>query len=285
MQRDDVWGAHEGGQRGTTAVLLCRYRFSWQNRPPQKVPCGRDNETLAGIIQISVYVARPILVGTLDLDSRLKVRLYPIAGPLLPTGLAAMSEAMPPPAKRTTPNCTIRCRGAPVTGEHVVILEHEHRRRNVIGDVCLGCRSGDRCGVGDLSGRHTDDCGDQKSDALRGVQDRVVESHIYLGRLLGSDTGQRRRRLRHATCRQLDRWRELGGACPRHVRQRHGVGRRLARCGLLRRVANARPAWAERSQHQGRKGKLVGNVPYVARAAFRHFEDPPTYQDHHVGFG
>jgi formylglycine-generating enzyme required for sulfatase activity len=31
------------------------------------------------------------------------------------------------------------------------------------------------------------------------------------------------------------------------------------------------------------KGGWWGADPYVARAAYRHFEDPPTYQDHHIG--
>lgn len=31
------------------------------------------------------------------------------------------------------------------------------------------------------------------------------------------------------------------------------------------------------------KGGWWGAVPYVARSAYRHFEDPPTYQDHHIG--
>jgi formylglycine-generating enzyme required for sulfatase activity len=31
------------------------------------------------------------------------------------------------------------------------------------------------------------------------------------------------------------------------------------------------------------KGGWWGSVPYVARAAYRHVEDPPTYQDHHIG--
>jgi formylglycine-generating enzyme required for sulfatase activity len=31
------------------------------------------------------------------------------------------------------------------------------------------------------------------------------------------------------------------------------------------------------------KGGWWGSVPYVGRAAYRHFEDPPTYQDHHIG--
>jgi formylglycine-generating enzyme required for sulfatase activity len=31
------------------------------------------------------------------------------------------------------------------------------------------------------------------------------------------------------------------------------------------------------------KGGWWGSNPYVARSAYRHFEDPPTYQDHHIG--
>jgi formylglycine-generating enzyme required for sulfatase activity len=32
------------------------------------------------------------------------------------------------------------------------------------------------------------------------------------------------------------------------------------------------------------KGGWWGSNPYVARSAYRHFEDPPSYQDHHIGF-
>jgi len=32
------------------------------------------------------------------------------------------------------------------------------------------------------------------------------------------------------------------------------------------------------------KGGWWGSNAYVARSAYRHFEDPPTYQDHHIGF-
>jgi formylglycine-generating enzyme required for sulfatase activity len=32
------------------------------------------------------------------------------------------------------------------------------------------------------------------------------------------------------------------------------------------------------------KGGWWGSNPYVARGAYRHFEDPPEYQDHHIGF-
>lgn len=31
------------------------------------------------------------------------------------------------------------------------------------------------------------------------------------------------------------------------------------------------------------KGGWWGAVPYVGRGAYRHFEDPPNYQDHHIG--
>ena len=31
------------------------------------------------------------------------------------------------------------------------------------------------------------------------------------------------------------------------------------------------------------KGGWWGAVPYVGRSAYRHFEDPPTYRDHHIG--
>jgi formylglycine-generating enzyme required for sulfatase activity len=32
------------------------------------------------------------------------------------------------------------------------------------------------------------------------------------------------------------------------------------------------------------KGGWWGSYPFVARSAYHHFEDPPTYQDHHIGF-
>ena len=32
------------------------------------------------------------------------------------------------------------------------------------------------------------------------------------------------------------------------------------------------------------KGGWWGSNPFVARSAYRHYEDPPTYQDHHIGF-
>jgi formylglycine-generating enzyme required for sulfatase activity len=32
------------------------------------------------------------------------------------------------------------------------------------------------------------------------------------------------------------------------------------------------------------KGGWWGSNPFVARAAYRHYEDPPTYGDKHIGF-
>jgi formylglycine-generating enzyme required for sulfatase activity len=36
--------------------------------------------------------------------------------------------------------------------------------------------------------------------------------------------------------------------------------------------------------HKIEKGGWWGALPFTARAAYRHFEDPPAYQDHHIGF-
>ncbi|HYO89783.1 MAG TPA: formylglycine-generating enzyme family protein [Candidatus Limnocylindrales bacterium] len=44
------------------------------------------------------------------------------------------------------------------------------------------------------------------------------------------------------------------------------------------------PAGASRGQMKVEKGGWWGSNPLVARSAYRHFEDPPTYQDHHIGF-
>lgn len=44
------------------------------------------------------------------------------------------------------------------------------------------------------------------------------------------------------------------------------------------------PAGASRGTMKVEKGGWWGSNPVVARAAYRHFEDPPTYQDHHIGF-
>lgn len=44
------------------------------------------------------------------------------------------------------------------------------------------------------------------------------------------------------------------------------------------------PTGAETGSKKVEKGGWWGSNPYVARSAYRHFEDPPTYQDHHIGF-
>ena len=43
------------------------------------------------------------------------------------------------------------------------------------------------------------------------------------------------------------------------------------------------PTGPDKGPKKVEKGGWWGAVPYVARAAYRHFEDPPTYQDHHIG--
>jgi len=40
------------------------------------------------------------------------------------------------------------------------------------------------------------------------------------------------------------------------------------------------PAWG---RVKVEKGGWWGSHPFVARASYRHFEDPPDYQDHHIG--
>jgi formylglycine-generating enzyme required for sulfatase activity len=44
------------------------------------------------------------------------------------------------------------------------------------------------------------------------------------------------------------------------------------------------PTGAEKGTRKVEKGGWWGSNAYVARSAYRHFEDPPTYQDHHIGF-
>jgi len=44
------------------------------------------------------------------------------------------------------------------------------------------------------------------------------------------------------------------------------------------------PTGAETGTKKVEKGGWWGSNAYVARSAYRHFEDPPTYQDHHIGF-
>ncbi len=43
------------------------------------------------------------------------------------------------------------------------------------------------------------------------------------------------------------------------------------------------PQGPETGARKVEKGGWWGSHPYIARAAYRHFEDPPTYQDHHIG--
>ena len=43
------------------------------------------------------------------------------------------------------------------------------------------------------------------------------------------------------------------------------------------------PQGPETGVRKVEKGGWWGSHPFVARAAYRHFEDPPTYQDHHIG--
>jgi formylglycine-generating enzyme required for sulfatase activity len=44
------------------------------------------------------------------------------------------------------------------------------------------------------------------------------------------------------------------------------------------------PPGPETGRRKIEKGGWWGSNPFVARAAYRHFEDPPHYQDHHIGF-
>ncbi|MBN8618697.1 MAG: SUMF1/EgtB/PvdO family nonheme iron enzyme [Anaerolineae bacterium] len=44
------------------------------------------------------------------------------------------------------------------------------------------------------------------------------------------------------------------------------------------------PAGPANGRFKVEKGGWWGSNSFVARAAFRYFEDPPTYQDHHIGF-
>ena len=44
------------------------------------------------------------------------------------------------------------------------------------------------------------------------------------------------------------------------------------------------PTGQETGTRKVEKGGWWGSNAYVARSAYRHFEDPPTYQDHHIGF-
>ena len=43
------------------------------------------------------------------------------------------------------------------------------------------------------------------------------------------------------------------------------------------------PYGPQDGQQKIEKGGWWGSTPFVARSAYRHFEDPPSYQDHHIG--
>ncbi|MCB0200452.1 MAG: SUMF1/EgtB/PvdO family nonheme iron enzyme [Caldilineae bacterium] len=47
---------------------------------------------------------------------------------------------------------------------------------------------------------------------------------------------------------------------------------------------NIDPQGPETGSLKVEKGGWWGSDPFVARSAYRHFEDRPTYQDHHIGF-
>jgi formylglycine-generating enzyme required for sulfatase activity len=51
-----------------------------------------------------------------------------------------------------------------------------------------------------------------------------------------------------------------------------------------RRAQRDDPTGPERGSVKVEKGGWWGSNPVAARSAYRHFEDPPTYQDHHIGF-
>jgi formylglycine-generating enzyme required for sulfatase activity len=44
------------------------------------------------------------------------------------------------------------------------------------------------------------------------------------------------------------------------------------------------PTGPETGTRKVEKGGWWGSNPFVARSAYRHYEDPPDYQDHHIGF-
>ena len=78
--------------------------------------------------------------------------------------------------------------------------------------------------------------------------------------------------------------RELGRR-QRHGRQRDGVGRPTGSRRLLRRRARRRTRPARRpATIKVEKGGWWGSNEFVARSAYRHYEDPPTYGDKHIGF-
>ena len=62
------------------------------------------------------------------------------------------------------------------------------------------------------------------------------------------------------------------------------MGRRLARPRLLRDGPADDPTGPATGTIKVEKGGWWGSNEFVARSAYRHYEDPPSYQDHHIGF-
>ena len=74
------------------------------------------------------------------------------------------------------------------------------------------------------------------------------------------------------------------GRRQRHGRQRDGMGLGLA-CGRLLRTSPATdPTGPATGTTKVEKGGWWGSNEFVARSAYRHYEDPPTYGDKHIGF-
>ena len=65
------------------------------------------------------------------------------------------------------------------------------------------------------------------------------------------------------------------GSAPTTCRERDGVGLGLAGGRLLRHQSATTDRASDRHD-QGREGRLVGSNEFVARSAYRHYEDPPT---------
>ena len=69
-----------------------------------------------------------------------------------------------------------------------------------------------------------------------------------------------------------------------HVRQRDGVGRPTGSPRLRQRAPVTDPTGPATGEVKVEKGGWWGSNEFVARSAYRHYEDPPTYGDKHIGF-
>ena len=132
-------------------------------------------------------------------------------------------------------------------------------------------------GVRDLARRPTPDRGRM---GVRGAQPAF--DGLPVGRRLGSDEGERRRQRRAGSRRDAPDGRVLDRR-PGHGRQRDGVGERLARRRTPTRGPTD-PTGPAEGTVKVEKGGWWGSNPFVARSAYRHYEDPPTYGDEHIGF-